>query len=317
MITLGLSGCWVSSADLAGRLELPRLDDGTPDDTDLPPPVDTDVPTEPTDIDPVEPTDDPKDFSCIDFDLETDVGPDLQRIDLLSHTNDFVGECSVSGSTGRDAFMRWEAPESGCYIMRAWSDDVDTVLSVAEECGSPEVTCRDDYSLNSNIRWSEYQFTMEAGEERLFIVDSFDADITTGDVLVSVWQGEAVEYEEEVFLTDGVLYEGSNFLADTTYSGDDLQGCPHDGEIDTLLKWTVPRAGDWVISVESSVFDAVLSIHRPCEITPWECQDITPTGGIEQITGRFDAGQEVIIRVAQYVSDGLPQYGEFTVSAAQ
>ena len=61
--------------------------------------------------------------------------------------------------------------------------------------------------------------------------------------------------------------------------------------------WTAPEKGRWSFTNVGTDFDAVLSLHRPCENYTVVCSDAASSGA-ERLIITLDAGETVVLRIA-------------------
>jgi hypothetical protein len=101
--------------------------------------------------------------------------------DLTGATNDWPGTCGAT-ATAEDVWLRYVATDSGTtFVSTCGGTGGDSVISVLDECGGPQILCLDDFCGLQ----TEVQFAATAGEDYLIRMADFAGGVHSGTVTIS------------------------------------------------------------------------------------------------------------------------------------
>jgi hypothetical protein len=252
------------------------------------------------------------DLTCATDDLGDHTGVDLMDGSNASSADDFSTSCGgPEAGEGRDEAYAWTAPAEGCWVFDTHGSSFDTRLALYDQCGGSELACNDDLVYGEHPT-SEVGLSVQEGEQLLVVVDGF-GEADRGDFSLSINRGLTLIPDMDIGEATGpAAASGSTFTADTTLSPN---RCPWRSGADTLVRWTAPQAGPWLIEVADATFDSVLSVHRPCVEEPFVCDDQVAVDGGELLSIVAERGEELLFRVAGFQDDqGETEQGSFTLS---
>ena len=99
---------------------------------------------------------------------------ELDGISLSQAGNDLQGSCISDDGTEYAYF--WEAPETGCLQLMAFSDDLDVGLYALDECGGAELGCSDDSAFVTqqfSVAYGSYlELDVVAGGSWIFVLEA-------------------------------------------------------------------------------------------------------------------------------------------------
>jgi hypothetical protein len=272
------------------------------DDTDMTIDVDAPEPSPDTDTAPVD-TDipvgdtEPPPPQCPDVEGGSVFNSRVFSGSTVGADDTYLGSCAAR-SGGGDTTVRWEAPSDGCFVFSTLDSDIDTVMYMFDECGGDELACNDNVQAEEEMFGSEIHRELSQGEQLIIAIDGWNAT-QLGAWNLDISRGARLPTTSHLGDAIGTLVEADNL---TPENGFDLGtgSCP--GALGTsgdamTYSWTAPEQGQYVFTNIGTDFDAVLSVHRPCEDYTVACSDASPDGA-ERITLSLDAHETVVLRIA-------------------
>jgi hypothetical protein len=91
--------------------------------------------------------------------------------------NNFRGSCTVRGTHGADAAIRFTAPEAGEWQFDTAGSELDTDLYLRTACqdSDSELGCHDDVNFDAGLTHSRVRARLAAGETIFVIIDSYNS----------------------------------------------------------------------------------------------------------------------------------------------
>lgn len=111
----------------------------------------------------------PPNFTCIDGDLGSALGPAVAIGTTTGGGNDHFPSCT-GGGNDEDVQLRWTAPADGTYTFDTIGSDYDTVLMIHPDCVGPELVCNDD----TVMLLSEVTLGIAGGQSVLIVIDGWN-----------------------------------------------------------------------------------------------------------------------------------------------
>ncbi len=294
LLLLGLSGCWVTGAELSVKLTraepdtLVHRETDAGQETDEPSDRDSSSADSAGDTEVLQP-------ECLSGELGAASGTQLAQGSLTGSSDDFQPVCLV-GSSGADWAFGWRAPEAGCWRFHTTGSTYDTVLSLQSSCEGEVLACNDDTPEGGVA--SSVSHLFEADQAAVVVIDAARPE-ASGAFSLSVEVTSPVPFDLDAGRVVGMeVAHGTTAEADTTLApaGD---SCPFGpGGADTLVRWRAPSAGDWQIAL-TGTFDQVLAVYSACSAEVLVCVDANPLWS-EMVTVSAYSGEAFVIRVAGY-----------------
>jgi len=212
-------------------------------------------------------------------------------------TNDFVGTCGSSTSTG-DVWYAYTATASGSVTAATCAGaNYDTVISVHTACGSGNaIVCNDD---NCGLQ-SSVDFSATAGVVYLVRVSGFNGAF--GDFTLTVGPGGGAQPPIND-TCDGAIEVGNGTFNGTTgfANADGASTCSGAEEPDVYYLYTAPATQAVSVSTcANSTFDTAVSIHSGCPATTKNqiaCND-DACGTRSELTFAATEGVQYVIRIS-------------------
>ncbi|MBC7772919.1 MAG: hypothetical protein H7210_10525 [Pyrinomonadaceae bacterium] len=107
--------------------------------------------------------------------------PSTTAYNLTGATNDWPGTCGAT-ATAPDRWFSATAPSSGTMVVSTCGSSVDTVITVLDECGGPQIVCLDDFCGLQ----TEVSFAVVAGEDYLIRMAGFNGAANAASFSVSM-----------------------------------------------------------------------------------------------------------------------------------
>jgi hypothetical protein len=108
--------------------------------------------------------------------------PSTNNYDLNGLTNDWPGTCGGTG-TAADQWFVFTAPSTGTAVVSTCGlTSGDTVLSILDECGGPQILCLDDFCGLQ----TEVSFAATSGEDYYIRIAGFAGGVHAGQFSVSM-----------------------------------------------------------------------------------------------------------------------------------
>ncbi len=293
-----LVACWLTADEEAAVRDRTRAPEDDPRE------LMSDLETDPTDA-PVATDDPPTD--CVDGDLGPAVGDQVVNTDNVGAVDDKTLPCATPG--GRERTWRWHAVSDGCWLFDSTGSTYNVALAVLTDCDGSALVCESEPA--GPTTGTRVSLPLEADQEVIVVADGADAD-AIGTTRLAILPLEAPEIAVDIGSATGTaVARGRNADADSTWAP---ASCPGGSGADVFVRWVAPSADTWRFTAAGTDFDAVLSVHHPCDLDGLACDDGSAPGA-DAVSVSLAEGEEVLVRIAGFKKDDEePETGSWVLN---